>query len=49
MAARLIIAPGAESDLVEAFTWYEDRRAGLDDDFLSSLDACVESIRPHPW
>jgi hypothetical protein len=29
MAAELVIAPEAEKDLDEAYSWYESRRAGL--------------------
>jgi plasmid stabilization system protein ParE len=35
-------------DLTEAYAWYEDRRPGLGEEFLSSLDACVEAIRRTP-
>jgi plasmid stabilization system protein ParE len=45
MAARLVIAPEAEFDIADAYVWYEGRRAGLGEEFLSSVDACMESIR----
>lgn len=48
MAVEVIFAPEAERDLAEAYAWYERRRAGLGEDFLSSVDACVESIRRQP-
>jgi plasmid stabilization system protein ParE len=48
MAAELIIAPEAEFDLVEAYAWYEKRRVGLGEEFLSSVDACVSSICRQP-
>jgi plasmid stabilization system protein ParE len=44
MGANLIIAAEAEKDLAEAYQWYEKRRAGLGDDFLSAVDACVQAI-----
>src|SRR6266567_6683125 len=28
--------------------WYESRRAGLGEEFLSSVDACIERIRREP-
>jgi hypothetical protein len=28
------IAPEAEADMVEAFDWYENRRAGLGEEFM---------------
>jgi hypothetical protein len=48
MAVRLVAAPEAEFDISEAFIWYESRRAGLGVEFLCSLDACIERIRPDP-
>ena len=48
MAAELVFAPEAELDIAEAYTWYEARRVGLGEDFLSSVDACMESIRRQP-
>jgi hypothetical protein len=48
MPLELVIAPEAESDIAEAYGWYEGRRAGLGEEFLSSLDGCLESIRLRP-
>jgi plasmid stabilization system protein ParE len=48
MSVELVIAPEAELDIAEAYAWYEGRRAGLGEEFLSSVDACVESIRRRP-
>jgi plasmid stabilization system protein ParE len=48
MAANLIIAPEAEQDLTEAYGWYEARRAGLGEEFLSCVDACIQAIRRMP-
>src|SRR5260221_14024725 len=44
MAAELIVAPEAEQDLVEAYTWYERRRSGLGEEFLDCVDACIQAI-----
>jgi plasmid stabilization system protein ParE len=44
MAAKLIIAPETEQDLGEAYAWYEERRAGLGEEFLSCVDACIQAI-----
>ena len=44
MAANLIVAPEAEQDLAEAYGWYEERRAGLGEEFLSCIDACIAAI-----
>lgn len=48
MPVELVIAPEAELDIAAAYVWYEDRRAGLGEEFLSSVDACLESIRRRP-
>jgi plasmid stabilization system protein ParE len=48
MAVRLVVAPEAELDIAEAYVWYEKRRIGLGEEFLSAVDACVEGIRRQP-
>lgn len=48
MAAELIIAPEAEHDIAEAYAWYEDRRSGLGEEFLSSIEACIAAILRSP-
>jgi plasmid stabilization system protein ParE len=48
MPVELAIVPEAELDMAEAYVWYEGRRAGLGEEFLSSVDACLESIRRRP-
>lgn len=47
-AARLRVAPEAEHDVAEAYAWYEGRRFGLGEEFLSCVDACLEAIRRTP-
>jgi len=44
MAAELIIAPEAQQDVDEAYSWYEDRRTGLGEEFLGCVDACIQAI-----
>ncbi len=41
MAVELIIAPEVEPDLAEAYAWYEARRTGLGEEFLSCVDAGI--------
>src|ERR1035437_1336320 len=48
MLVELVIAPEAELDIADAYVWYEGRRAGLGEEFLSSVDACLEGIRRRP-
>ena len=46
--ADLLVAPEAEQDIAEAYLWYEGRRIGLGEEFLSSVEACLEGIRRWP-
>ncbi len=48
MGRSLGVAPEAELDVAEAYVWYESRRTGLGEEFLSSVDACIERIRRQP-
>lgn len=44
MAAELILTPDAGQDISDAYDWYEQRRTGLGEEFLSCLDATIQSI-----
>lgn len=46
--AKLVISPEVEQDLGAAYTWYEERRAGLGEEFMSCVDACVQGISRIP-
>jgi plasmid stabilization system protein ParE len=48
MAADVVLAPEAHLDIAEAYVRYESRRPGLGEEFLSSLDASMESLRRLP-
>ena len=48
MAAKLVFTSEAEQDITEAYRWYEDRRAGLGEDFLSCVEACLGVIGRSP-
>ena len=48
MAAELILAPEVEQDIADAYAWYESRRPGLGEEFLSCVDGCIEAIRRTP-
>ena len=37
MLVELVIAPDADLDIADAYVWYESRRAGLGEEFLSSI------------
>jgi plasmid stabilization system protein ParE len=44
MAVRLVLSPETEQDIREAYDWYENRRFGLGEEFLSCVDACLQRI-----
>ena len=44
MGVELIFAPEVEQDLSEAYSWYQERRAGLGEEFLTCVDACIQAI-----
>ncbi len=48
MPVKLIFAPEAEQDISEAYSWYEARRFGLGEEFLSCVDAGIQKIRRGP-
>lgn len=48
MTATVIVQPEAESDLAEAFRWYEQRSPGLGDDFLDEIDRVFGLIAENP-
>ena len=44
MAAKLIIASEPGQDIDEAYGWYEQQRAGLGEEFLGCVDACLGAV-----
>jgi hypothetical protein len=48
MAADLIVATEAEQDIAEAYGWYENKRLGLGEEFLSRVDARIQGIVRQP-
>jgi plasmid stabilization system protein ParE len=48
MAADLIVLDEAEQDIDLAYAWYEQQRPGLGEEFLSRVDACLQSLRRSP-
>ena len=48
MAARLVVVPEVERDLADAYAWYEGRRLGLGEEFLTCVEACIEAISRSP-
>lgn len=48
MAAEPVLVPEAEEDVANAYEWYEKRRHGLGEEFLSCIDA-ARSRRLRLW
>ena len=42
------IRPEAESEISEAFRWYEDKSEGLGSEFMRALDASLSYIQRNP-
>jgi toxin ParE1/3/4 len=40
--------PEAEADLADAYRWYEDKRVGLGDEFLDTVDRVIAQVLAHP-
>jgi len=45
---QLLYRPEIEDDVVDAITWYEDKRSGLGKAFLSEYVAAIQRIRDNP-
>ncbi|MDA0809840.1 MAG: type II toxin-antitoxin system RelE/ParE family toxin [Planctomycetota bacterium] len=48
MSIELVVTEEAERDIAEAVAWYEERRSGLGEDFLTSLDASLQGLLRMP-
>jgi len=44
----VIISTEAESDLTQAYLWYEKQVEGLGSEFLLCFDACIQNITRSP-
>ena len=48
MNFSLVFHPDVESDVDEAYSWYERQRAGLGEDFLATIDEILLRVRSLP-
>lgn len=48
MSWRVIIRPNAETDLREAWSWYESQRPGLGDELLIEIRAAIRHLETDP-
>ena len=45
---RLELHPEAQAELRSAALWYEERRPGLGDEFISEISASLDRVRDAP-
>ena len=45
---RIIVRPEAESDIKDAYEWYEAQRKGLGDNFLLCIEEALSRISRNP-
>jgi plasmid stabilization system protein ParE len=48
MNNSIIIRPEAESDISDAYSWYDDRILGLGSEFIDCIDDAINSILLNP-
>ena len=48
MSLDLTVSPSAEADILEAFSWYEERQSGLGPRFIGELDLAFARIQSEP-
>ena len=48
MSLEFIVSPSAEADILEAFSWYEERQSGLGRRFIGELDLAFTRIQSDP-
>ena len=48
MSWELVFHPDVEGEVREAYQWYEERKEGLGDEFLESLESVYAGLRATP-
>jgi len=48
MQYKILLQSEAVADLQIAFEWYEERKTGLGNSFLTEVNICLEKIRINP-
>jgi len=51
MFSKLFFHPGVQAEIKAAYTWYQDKAAGLGDDFIHELESSFGAIveLPQTW
>jgi len=48
MSFRLVFEPFVQTDIDEAYTWYENQQPGTGDDFLTAVEEVYDRLRRYP-
>ncbi len=48
MSRPLVFHPAVRDEVDDAYRWYEQRRAGLGDDFLAAIEEVFQRLRATP-
>ena len=48
MTYALEVLDEANADMREAYLWYQLRREGLGDEFILSVEECLQNLSEHP-
>lgn len=48
MSYKVVLKPGAEEDTSDAYSWYEEQRKGLGEEFLSELEFFYKKLEVNP-
>jgi len=48
MSYRVAFLPDARTDIEQSFAWYEERQAGLGNDFLAAIEEIVQLLEDNP-
>ena len=48
---QLVVHPDAQTEIIEAADWYDQRATGLGDEFMADIDSALDIIveRPNVW
>lgn len=48
MSLELVVSSGAEADILDAYSWYEERQTGLGRRLIAELDLAYARIQSEP-
>ncbi|CAN5389149.1 type II toxin-antitoxin system RelE/ParE family toxin [soil metagenome] len=46
---QILVRPEAESEVQQAFNWYEKQSEGLGFEFLRAIEACLSGVKRNPF